>query len=246
MAYLQLIDNPYYFPAFQRASQVPSKGMGEKSLNQLLSKAIAVNQTVLEIAESIVSEKIEDIKPPVKKKLSQLVVSIQRLRLMAEKGASATSIIQELISLINYKSYLKKSKDWEYRWENVQELINFANQPETMFSDLDDVELGVEEILINSVSSGTPLRKFLHDSMLSTDVGTEEGETEMVTISTCHSAKGLEWPIVFIPGGREELRKKSERKAYRLHSAEKSIFPFYRSEDEGEERMSGVLIYTDQ
>lgn len=54
----------------------------------------------------------------------------------------------------------------------------------------------------------TPLRTFLEASILATDMGTESEEKDgkkkpKVTISTCHAAKGLEWPVVFIPAIEE-------------------------------------------
>jgi ATP-dependent DNA helicase UvrD/PcrA len=44
------------------------------------------------------------------------------------QGAPVSELIQRLLLLINYEAYLKKSQqDWETRWENIQELINFAS-----------------------------------------------------------------------------------------------------------------------
>ncbi|KAG8769836.1 hypothetical protein FRC15_004357, partial [Serendipita sp. 397] len=66
----------------------------------------------------------------------------------------------------------------------------------------------------------TPLRHFLQTTSLSTDatVNDDDSQGEKVVISTCHAAKGLEWPVVFIP------------------SVEQGTFPFYRSDDIEEER----------
>lgn len=51
-----------------------------------------------------------------------------------------------------------------------------------------------------------PLRTFLATAMLSTDAETQDAKddnsTHKVTISTCHAAKGLEWPVVFVPAGK--------------------------------------------
>lgn len=68
-------------------------------------------------------------------------------------------------------------------------------------------------------SRNTPLRAFLQASMLSSEGDNTNGETvSSVTISTAHSAKGLEWPVVFVPG------------------VEQGTFPFYRTESIEEER----------
>lgn len=66
-------------------------------------------------------------------------------------------------------------------------------------SDSDEIVEDVED---------TPLRNFLASSMLSTDTETQDAKddksTPKVTISTCHAAKGLEWPVVFLPAGTFE------------------------------------------
>ncbi|CAE6414899.1 unnamed protein product, partial [Rhizoctonia solani] len=65
----------------------------------------------------------------------------------------------------------------------------------------------------------TPLRAFLQASLLSTDSETKEEESKgKVTITTCHAAKGLEWPVVIVP------------------AVEGGTYPFYRAEDVEEER----------
>lgn len=58
----------------------------------------------------------------------------------------------------------------------------------------------------------------------------------MVTISTCHSAKGLEWPVVFIPAGMKGQHLFNGKETHLSSLVEKNVFPFYRSDDEGEER----------
>lgn len=71
----------------------------------------------------------------------------------------------------------------------------------------EDGEQPVEEERVEEVDdeAPTPLRHFLSTSMLSTDADTQDSEEERrtpkVTISTCHAAKGLEWPVVFVPAG---------------------------------------------
>ncbi|KIM27560.1 hypothetical protein M408DRAFT_24487 [Serendipita vermifera MAFF 305830] len=79
---------------------------------------------------------------------------------------------------------------------------------------------GEDSSLSDELESTNPLRVFLETTSLSTDVvaNDEDAENEKVIISTCHAAKGLEWPVVFIP------------------SVERGTYPFYRSEDTEEER----------
>jgi DNA helicase-2/ATP-dependent DNA helicase PcrA len=104
----------------------------------------------------------------------------------------------------------------------------------------------------------TPLRLFLQASMLSTseDSGKDGGEKDVssssnfgatrsnsaqdgqkVTISTCHSAKGLEWPVVMVPAGKFTTACfQREPFLTSVDLVERGTFPFYRSEDVEEER----------
>jgi DNA helicase II / ATP-dependent DNA helicase PcrA len=65
---------------------------------------------------------------------------------------------------------------------------------------------------------------------------------QKVTISTCHAAKGLEWPVVFIPSGMCH----TSRSIIRLNDCqvEEGTFPFYRTEDVEEERSVILSFYS--
>jgi len=75
----------------------------------------------------------------------------------------------------------------------------------------------------------TPLRQFLVESSLSTDTDTQESKDDnnqpRVTITTCHSSKGLEWPVVFVVG------------------VEEGIFPFYRCTEPDEVNEERRLLF---
>ncbi|EFI27904.1 ATP-dependent DNA helicase pcra [Coprinopsis cinerea okayama7 len=203
LAYLQLIDNPIFGPAFIRVVNVPGRGIGEKTLNDLTKRAEDSGKSYLELLEGIYDMRLTDQKPSVRKKIAPFVHVIRTLR------------------AFQYEEHLKKTQqDWETRWENVKELISFAKEiEEQMAKDREAARAsGVIDEL--EVEDTTPLRQFLQASMLSSegDNESEEDANDKVTITTCHSAKGLEWPVVFIP------------------SADSSTYPFIRSEDEDEER----------
>ncbi|KAJ7929059.1 P-loop containing nucleoside triphosphate hydrolase protein [Mycena leptocephala] len=204
LAYLQLVDNPSFVPALTRAINVPSRGIGEKSVIALIARADKTKISPLDVIERIYDSNQPDIKPAVKHKVGPFVKTVRALRKLANEGASPPDLIQRLLELIEYEDHLKKTQpEWESRWENVQELITFASDGSHSQS-----------------HSDTPLRLFLQASMLSSegDNQSEEDSKEKVTISTCHAAKGLEWPVVIIP------------------AVEQGTFPFYRTDDVQEER----------
>ena len=91
------------------------------------------------------------------------------------------SIIQEL----NYLEYLKDEykEDHEDRIENVSELCN---------------------VLLSVETDGRPFSEFMEDSLLASDQDRISQE-ESVKIMTIHAAKGLEWPVVFLPAMEEGI-----------------------------------------
>ncbi|KAF9814441.1 hypothetical protein IEO21_05105 [Rhodonia placenta] len=222
LAYLQFVDNPHFVPAFSRAINVPGRSIGEKAsemlesgyIPDLLSAAQRLQISPFEVVQRIYDGKTPDIKPPVKRKLASFLPPLRELRKLAQSGMQPPDLIRRFLDLIDYKSHLMKTQpDWESRWDNVQELINYASEVEITASsqqrDYDDVSDGED----------TPLRLFLQASMLSTDTETQADDgKEKVTIATCHAAKGLEWPVVMIP------------------AVEKGTFPSSRAEDIHEER----------
>ncbi|KAE9400182.1 UvrD-helicase-domain-containing protein [Gymnopus androsaceus JB14] len=213
LAYLQIVDNPQFIPAFVRAINTPARGIGEKTIAELLSRADKSKLNLLELVEKIHDGKTPDIKPPIKRKLGSFVTSMRILRTLASENASPSDLIHRLVELISYEEHLRKTQpDWDTRWENVQELITFASDVQ---SDLQDSPSTVEtQEPGEERPRDTPLRLFLQASMLSSegDNQSKEGENE------CHAAKGLEWPVVMVP------------------AVEQGTFPFYRTDDIEEER----------
>ncbi|KIM80482.1 hypothetical protein PILCRDRAFT_9658 [Piloderma croceum F 1598] len=215
LAYLQIIDNPHFVPGFSRAINTPNRGIGDKTLKEILARATNLNLSPLSVVEQIYDGQIPDVKPSAKKKLKAFIEPLRTLRRLAESGASPADLIRRLLDLVKYEEYLKhKDSDWATRWENVRELINFAT--EVPNEDAEEDSSG--DIDEDERAKDMPLRSFLQASMLSSEGDNDDNTKERVTISTCHAAKGLEWPIVIVP------------------AVEQGIFPFYRSEDVEEER----------
>ncbi|KAF7976974.1 hypothetical protein HWV62_5051 [Athelia sp. TMB] len=227
LAYLQIVDNPQFVPAFSRAINTPGRGIGDKTLGEILVRAVQLGMSPLAVVERIYDGRIPDVKPPVRKKVKGFVEPIRVLRKLAEEGISPADLIRRLLDLIDYEDYLKhKDPEWATRWENVQELINFA-------SEASGQEMGDKTPTENE--GQTPLRAFLQDSMLSSAGDDDDGTKEKVTISTCHAAKGLEWPVVMVPAG-EIVLGVFYTMLMGFVSVEQGTFPFYRTDDVEEER----------
>ncbi|KAH7915664.1 P-loop containing nucleoside triphosphate hydrolase protein [Hygrophoropsis aurantiaca] len=219
LAYLQLVDNPQFEPAFSRAINIPSRGIGEKSLAEILSRATKLNISPLAVIERICDSKIPDLKVSVKRKASPFIAIVRTLKKLAAKRTSPADLITHLLKLTDYEDHLKRTQpDWDTRWENVQELINFASETTAGPVSMSDPGAS-QDSLSGSDNDETPLRLFLQSSMLSSEGDTSNADdNEKVTLATCHAAKGLEWPVVIIP------------------AVEGGTFPFYRTDDIDEER----------
>ncbi|KAG1822031.1 P-loop containing nucleoside triphosphate hydrolase protein [Suillus subaureus] len=172
LAYLQLVDNPHFEPAFSRAVNIPSRGIGDKSLGEILSRAQKLGISPLTLVERIHDSIIPDLKPSVKRKVQSFVNVMRSLKSSATDGMEPAQLIGKLIELIGYQEHLKKSQpDWDTRWENVQELINFASDATADASNVPVVD-GDESSL-----QDTPLRQFLQASMLSS-AGDQSNEND--------------------------------------------------------------------
>ena len=88
-------------------------------------------------------------------------------------------LIDYIAEAVNYREYIKKTKDaeeFEARWQIVQELIAIAKQSNDLQDLLESMAVGQEE---------------------------SDGKSDGVTLTTIHSSKGLEWPIVIVMGCNE-------------------------------------------
>jgi DNA helicase-2/ATP-dependent DNA helicase PcrA len=95
------------------------------------------------------------------------------------------TVLMSLIQELNYLEYLKGEypEDYEDRTENVSELSN---------------------VLLSIETEGKPFSEFMEDSLLASDQDRISQE-ESVKIMTIHAAKGLEWPVVFLPALEEGI-----------------------------------------
>ncbi|GAC76648.1 3'-5' DNA helicase [Moesziomyces antarcticus T-34] len=155
LAYLALADNPGFTPAFIRVVNVPKRGIGEKSVTDLLNMAKAEGCKPMELAERVVrGGKNPGIKPAVKKGLKELVDAIVIVREAASSGEPVSKLIELLIDKINYENYLKAQQDYESRWGNVQELISFsAVVAQNTDPDANAPRVTLEEMLSHTLSN---------------------------------------------------------------------------------------------
>jgi len=184
-AYLKLIVNPSDGLSLKRIINVPSRGIGEKTIEKI---EVYSREKGLPLYEGMKQAVKEDwLAPVAKTKMEEFIHLIEELRLEV-KNLSLSQLALELIAKTGYIRRLKEEGTDEAisRMENVEELVNVIME----------FDQGGEE---------SSLETFLDKVSLVTAVDLYEDKGNRVSLMTLHCAKGLEFPIVFIVGMEEGL-----------------------------------------
>ncbi len=192
LAYLRLIHNHADAMAFRRIVNVPARGIGARSLERIQQAAEQLERPLLAIAAMIArgddDPALPQLRGDIRIALRDFVASIDRLSATADEQ-SVSGLLGEVLAGTRYREHLERSEEEraELRWENVQELLNVASQYEDLEGE-------------------ASLAAFLEEVALVADVDDPSSDTpDAVTLTTLHAAKGLEFPVVFMPGVEEGL-----------------------------------------
>jgi DNA helicase-2/ATP-dependent DNA helicase PcrA len=179
LAYLRLIYQPEDLISFSRIVNIPSRGIGAKSL-QTFSDWRALKS--LSLQESLEKVNEAPLNPRIKQQFLEFGRILADFRAMSEELAVA-DLTEKLLARLGYLEYLKDGTiQGESRIENVKELLSVAK-----------------------AYSEVGLDSFLEEVALISDLDQLDERQNAVTLMTLHSAKGLEFPVVFMPGLEESL-----------------------------------------
>lgn len=185
IAYLKLIYNPHDSQSLKRIVNVPKRAIGETTIKNLQMIADTNDMSLFDAILNLDDQEGINSKAKEKlKKFTDLIMNFQQ----AQKSYN----LREFISLVIEKSgYLRelneeKTPENESRIDNLQELVNVAGEFEP--EDLNNI-----------------LGEFLSQVALVSDIDGLETISNNVTLMTLHSAKGLEFPIVFLAGLEEGI-----------------------------------------
>lgn len=184
LAYLRLIYQPQDSASFNRIANVPARGLGAKSLEVFdfwrRQHRLGLLAGLKRAAE------IEKLTPKAKTALTDLGNLIDSFAKQADELPTQT-LIEGLLKHLDYLNYLQDgTAQGEARIENVRELLSVARE----YQDLTLADFLEEVALVSDL-----------DTINTTGIET----TEAVTLMTLHSAKGLEFPVVFIVGLEENI-----------------------------------------
>ena len=185
IAYLCVINNPGDEIRLRRIINQPKRQIGEKTIAQAAESAAGLGESLFEVISH--ADEFEALKRS-SAKLLQFADLINEL-IQASSTLNLGDLYELLLEKTNYSQYLRETEEEtaQDRIDNINELLSNLRQYEQ--------DNGEEATL-----SG-----FLEEISLMTDVDNLDESVDAVVMMTMHSAKGLEFPCVFLPGFEEGI-----------------------------------------
>lgn len=237
--YLRVIGQPNNNDALSRIINVPTRGIGATTAKSLLEEAELKKANLWSHIRDAFQGR-QNVRTKISKAAEQGLGSLIKIVLTARgnlldvnKPQSPEDLLRYIIKRLGLQTYLEKNypNDHETRWANVEELVaQAAEYPvlrvEDSIEEVDSDHLpSIEGLEQDRGHAGEEaLSNFLANVALATELQRDDDDAKepktqsQVTISTIHAAKGLEWPVVFVPSTYE------------------GSIPHSRAEDNDEER----------
>jgi DNA helicase-2/ATP-dependent DNA helicase PcrA len=203
LAYLRALVNPDDEVSWKRIVNTPRRGVGDTSVAKIESYANGANVT---FEEAIRSAAAAGVTGKALGGLRDLLQLVEEIKVDAESGVAAA--LESVLTKSGYLAELEAERSIEAqgRVENLQELVGSARNYD------EQIDRGELEglVAIGGVGTGTDapveleglarVQAFLEGISLVTDLDENDPDASSVTLMTLHSAKGLEFPVVFLIG----------------------------------------------
>ena len=176
LAYLKLVGNPRDNDSFTRLLAFPKKGIGDASIEKLLKVSTETGMSAYDIAKTGIG-----IDGSLIKKLQPVVQKLEMVFNDAEKSSISATMTQ-LIELFDIKRAFSRTIE-----EELSKILN-----------IETLEKSILEF--EEANEGAKIEDYLQSITLSRDIDSLDEENNHVSIMTVHSAKGLEFKIVFVIG----------------------------------------------
>jgi DNA helicase-2/ATP-dependent DNA helicase PcrA len=210
IAYLRVLANPEDTVSLRRVLNVPKRGIGDRAEAVVATHAERERISFAAALRDAVEGRVALLNPRSVKAIGGFVALLDELGDLITSGAEVHDVLEAVLEKTGYRVELEESEDPQdhTRVENLDELVTVARE----FTEL-TAEVVADENAEPVVDEGVPapgsLPAFLErvslvadaDSVPSPDGGEEgDGGAGVVTLMTVHTAKGLEYPVVFCTG----------------------------------------------
>ncbi|MEE3167792.1 MAG: UvrD-helicase domain-containing protein [Chloroflexota bacterium] len=192
MAYLHLVYNPNDDVNLGRVINVPPRGIGAKSMQQMGDWARSKNLGLFAAMQEVAAARLagEDCPITITKKaatsFADFAVTLEKL-IELSKREKVVDLVDRVVEDTGFRNFIQNSDDSpQERWENIMELRATAQE-------------------FNAEAPPDGLATLLERLSLVADVDNYEDADDSITLITLHQAKGLEFPVVFMVGMEEGL-----------------------------------------
>lgn len=204
IAYLQVLVNPADEINLRRILNVPKRGIGDRA--EAAIAALAERERI-SFGEALTrAEEAPGIATRSLSAIRRFVALLEELRALVDSGAGPAETLETILATSGYTESLRTSDDPqdESRLENLAELVSVAGEFEAQMEALAAAASEAED----QAADGAPtapeaslIEQFLEKVSLVADADQiPGGEDQFVTLMTLHTAKGLEFPVVFLTG----------------------------------------------
>jgi DNA helicase II / ATP-dependent DNA helicase PcrA len=204
LAYLRVLNNPEDTVSLRRILNVPKRGIGDRAEACVATHAERERISFSAALRDAVEDKVPMLNPRSRNAITGFVELVDGLRALIDEGHEVAELLEAVLERTGYRAELEESDDPQdaKRLENLTELVTVARE---FAHELDDVE---EPPPDTGVEPGS-LAAFLERVSLVADadqVPDEDAENNgVVTLMTLHTAKGLEYPVVFCTGWEDGI-----------------------------------------
>lgn len=190
LAYLSVVNNPSDEIRLKRILNRPKRGIGERTVEIATEIGQQVGESLFEVICK--SDEYPALSKAAKKLKDFGEMMLGFINTLNDESKSLNQLYLEILDKTGYEGFLKADdqEKAQERMENVKELSSNIRRYE---------EEGMEN------ESEVSLSAFLEEISLITDIDNYDGGTDAVVLMTVHSAKGLEFPAVFLPGWEENI-----------------------------------------
>ena len=184
ISYFAVINNPADNVRLQRIINVPKRGIGDTMFANVMEIATGLGISAFEVCE-----RADEFQKTLRsaQKLQGFAAMIRHFQDCLDDDMPLSDLLQEVLDKTNYFDYLDEDP------ESAEDRKNNINELSSMFIKYQEEDADFE------------LSDFLEDVALVADIDSYNEDDDAVVLMTLHSAKGLEFPIVFIPGMEESV-----------------------------------------
>ena len=188
---MKIAHNPHDLLSLNRMFNTPARGLGDAAQKEFDRAVKSSNLSPWQVYKNLFSQK---------KSVKGFIAAIDKAaESFASENSSLSTILLQIVELVEYRAYLEK-KDAELSIEKIENIMALADVFKTFQT---SCRLAAQEVNLNPPNLSEMFNLWLESVALDSKVDpkvlrNKDVKLNMVSIITAHSAKGLEWPIVFV------------------------------------------------